>query len=106
MTVGPNRKPVWETGRWREKLKRDPTFYQIPYRCLVPKGSMNVLCAGRLLDADKGAYGAVRVMVNCNQTGEAAGCACALALKSGTDVSDVNTSRLRKTLSRLGAVIV
>ncbi len=106
MTVGPNRKPVWETGRWREKLKRDPTFYQIPYRCLVPKGSRNVLCAGRLLDADKGAYGAVRVMVNCNQTGEAAGCACALALKSDTDVPDVDTSRLRKTLTRLGAVIV
>ena len=53
----------------------NPTFYQVPYRCLVPQGARNLLVAGRVLDADRGAYGAVRVMVNCNQTGQAAGVA-------------------------------
>ena len=62
----------------------DPTFYQIPYRCLVPQGARNVLAAGRLVDADRGAYGAVRVMVNCNQTGEAAGVACCAGAQRGT----------------------
>ena len=59
--------------RWRPKTKENPTFYQVPYRSLVPKAAKNVLVAGRCLDADRGAFGAVRVMVNCNQTGQAAG---------------------------------
>ncbi len=65
------------SGRWRPEGEDCATFYQIPYRSMVPKGSVNVLCAGRMLDCDRGAYGAVRVMVNCNQMGEAAGVAAA-----------------------------
>jgi hypothetical protein len=34
-----------------------------------------------MLDADREAYGALRVMVNCNQMGEAAGAAAAKAVK-------------------------
>ncbi len=67
----------WESGRWRPEGEDCATFYQIPYRSMVPKGSENVLCAGRMLDCERGAYGAVRVMVNCNQMGEAAGVAAA-----------------------------
>ena len=43
--------------RWRPKTDENPTFYQIPYRCLVPRGTQNVLVAGRMLDADRGAFG-------------------------------------------------
>ncbi len=92
-------------GRWRAAQAVDPTFYQIPYRSLVPQGSRNVLVAGRLIDADRGAYGAVRVMVNCNQTGEAAGVAAVLAQRGGCDVSEVPVASLRSTLADLGAVI-
>jgi hypothetical protein len=93
-------------GRWREERETDPTFYQIPYRCLVPQGTGNVLVAGRLVDADRGAYGAIRVMVNCNQTGEAAGVACALALQDGLHVTDVNAGQLRSTLAQGGSLIL
>jgi hypothetical protein len=93
-------------GRWREKRETDPTFYQIPYRSLVPQGARNVLVAGRLVDADRGAYGAIRVMVNCNQTGEAAGVACALALKDNLDVADVDPNQLRETLTQGGSLIL
>lgn len=93
-------------GRWREERDHDPTFYQIPYRSLVPQGAQNVLVAGRLVDADRGAYGAVRVMVNCNQTGEAAGVASALALQGDVPVERVDTGQLRSTLRELGAVCV
>jgi hypothetical protein len=96
----------WTEGRWREPREVDPTFYQIPYRCLVPKGSANVLVAGRVVDADRGAFGAVRVMVNCNQTGEAAGVAAALACEGGCGVADVDVGRLRARLGELGAVVV
>jgi hypothetical protein len=96
----------WIAGRWREERPESPTFYQIPYRCLVPKGSRNVLCAGRIIDADAGAYGAVRVMVNCNQTGEAAGLAAAHAVSGGISVSAVDTAELRRGLSTAGALMI
>jgi len=95
-----------ERGRWREEREHDPAFYQIPYRCLVPRGARNVLVAGRLIDADRGAYGAIRVMVNCNQTGEAAGAACALALQNGWDVDAVDARLLRSTLAKRGVAVI
>ncbi|MFP4056249.1 MAG: FAD-dependent oxidoreductase [Candidatus Brocadiia bacterium] len=85
---------------------KDTTFYQVPYRSLVPRGARNVLVAGRCLDADEGAFGAVRVMVNCNQMGQAAGAAAALALQDGADVADVEPARLRKTLEDQGAIVL
>jgi hypothetical protein len=102
--VVPGQPPL--LGRWREERETDPTFYQIPYCSLVPRGVRNVLVAGRLVDADRGAYGAIRVMVNCNQTGEAAGVACALALKNNLDIADVNPDQLRETLTQGGSLIL
>ncbi len=95
-----------ERGRWRPEQSEDPTFYQIPYRALVPEASRNVLAAGRLMDADRGAYGAVRVMVNCNQTGEAAGVAAWLALDSGRDAGEVDVAKLRAELAAGGAAVI
>lgn len=92
--------------RWREKTPENPTFYQIPYASLVPRGSKNVLVAGRLLDADRGAFGAVRVMVNCNQMGQAAGTAAVLALREGIGVAQVSPEKLRASLRSQGAVII
>ena len=95
-----------EHSRWREPGPDCATFYQIPYRSLVPQGATNLLVAGRVIDADEGAFGAVRVMVNCNQTGEAAGTACYLALDSGTSVAEVDAGRLRATMKAQGSIII
>ena len=92
-------------SRWRDESEGVSPYYQVPYRSLVPKGAKNVLVAGRLTDADKEAYGAVRVMMNCNQTGEAAGVACAIALDNACDVADISTSTLRAKLREGGSVI-
>ena len=54
----------------------------------MPKGSVNVICAGRMIDASREAYGAIRVMVNCNQMGESAGLAAARAVKEGLAAAD------------------
>jgi hypothetical protein len=86
-------------------LEKAP-FYQIPYSSLVPQGTCNVLIAGRSIDADEGAFGAVRVMINCNQTGQAAGTAAWLALDSGKSVAEIDTTRLRETLQKQGAAIL
>jgi len=82
MTQDPaNGSIVHRRGRWRPEGGKTPSCYQIPYRAIVPAGSENVLCAGRMLDCARDAYGALRVMVNCNQMGEAAGRAAAKAVR-------------------------
>jgi hypothetical protein len=85
---------------------KDAPFYQIPFSSLVPRGAKNVLVAGRCLDADEGAFGAVRVMVNCNQMGQAAGAAAWLALDSSKDVDKLDTTKLRATLKKQGAIVL
>ena len=102
--VAPGKPP--RERRWREEQEIDPHFYQIPYGCLVPEGSRNVLVAGRLIDADRGAYGAIRVMVNCNQTGEAAGAAAVLAVERSFDIADVPTDELRRLLADGGSIVI
>jgi hypothetical protein len=99
----PGQPAVWR--RWRDEASGVTPFYQIPYRCLVPGADTNVLVAGRLMDADRGAYGAIRVMVNCNQTGEAAGVACALALESNTPVGQLDPAQLRRRLADGGSFV-
>jgi len=53
---------------------------------------------GRLIDCDNGAFGAIRVMVNTNQMGEAAGTAAHLALDGNCGVGDIDVPKLRRLL--------
>jgi len=91
--------------RWLEENESGPLYYQVPYRSLIPLDAENLLVAGRLLDADREAYGGLRVMVNMNQTGEAAGTAACLALANNCQPSRIDTALLRKTLAEFGSII-
>lgn len=94
-------------SRWRPETTENPRYYQIPYRSLIPQGPhTNLLIAGRFLDADEQAHAAIRVMVNMNQTGEAAGTAAWLALESGIAAREVNPALLRKTLADGGSLVL
>jgi hypothetical protein len=93
-------------GRWRKKTETNPTFYQIPFRSLVPGKYGNLIIAGRMLDADLVAFSAVRVMVNMNQTGEAAGTAAYLALETNSSIPKLNVRKLRKMLTKGGSSVV
>lgn len=92
-------------GRWLAEGEPTATYYRIPYRSLLPRGADNVWAAGRLVDADAGAYGAVRVMVLANQTGEAAGEAAALAASSNTGAAEVDPEALRAALRSGGSAL-
>jgi glycine/D-amino acid oxidase-like deaminating enzyme len=71
----------WHRGYWTADGKpRDALCYQVPYRCLTAEACGNLLVAGRPISVDAEAHGATRVMVNCMQTGQAAGTAAAMAL--------------------------
>ncbi|HSI82324.1 MAG: FAD-dependent oxidoreductase [Candidatus Methylacidiphilales bacterium] len=90
--------------RWRDESQPCTPYYQIPYRCLIPKEADNLLVAGRLLDADREAFGGLRVMVNMNQTGEAAGTAASLALKNQCTTAEIDTALLRQTMAEFGSL--
>lgn len=93
-------------GRWRSEAEETPRCYHVPYRSLVPREAENLLVAGRVLDADREAFGGVRVMVNMNQTGEAVGVAAALAVTHETDVASVDMAKLRAELAAGGSIII
>jgi len=95
-----------ERTRWREETSTNPTFYQIPLRSLIPPRYGNLILAGRMLDADKTAFSAVRVMVNMNQTGEAAGVAAYLTLTQNKPIEEVHAAEVRKLLAEGGSVII
>jgi hypothetical protein len=104
--VIPKRGAEPERKRWRDPVDEDPTFYQIPWRCQLQEGVPNLALAGRMLDADKVAFSAARVMVNMNQTGEAAGVACALAVKESVPIQGVDPAAIRKALVDGGSIIL
>ena len=58
-------------------------YYGIPYRALVPKTVENLLVAGRCISATSVAAASLRVMPPAMATGEAAGTAAALCVKTG-----------------------
>lgn len=93
-------------GRWREPTPENPTFYQVPYRCLFHPTRPNLLCAGRMIHTDRGAFGAIRVMVNTNQMGEAAGTAAVLALRGNGQVAQVDPAALRRALADGGSLVL
>ena len=95
-----------EVGRWREKTETDPTFYQVPLRSLIPENSENIIVAGRMLDASPISFSGIRVMVNMNQVGEAAGVTSYLALNQNKTIKEVNFTDIRDELSKGGSVII
>ncbi|MEM7576954.1 MAG: FAD-dependent oxidoreductase [Planctomycetota bacterium] len=98
--VGPD--GIRTRHRWRDDSD-SPPYYAVPYRTLLPATAENLWVAGRLIDADQEAFGAVRVMVNCNQLGEAAGVAAALAVQEGVAAAQVDPARLQQTLTAGGS---
>jgi FAD dependent oxidoreductase len=77
--------------------------YQIPFRCLVPRGAKNLLAAGRCLSADQLALSSARVMTTCSMMGQAAGIACAMAVAKSTDAANVDPLEVRRIVEQRGA---
>lgn len=97
-----------EIGNWREEmgLTGEPAkYYQVPFDMLVGEKYENFIAAGRMINADEGAYGALRVMVNLNQLGEAAGVAAALCCESGTSLQSLDGRLVSETLRKGGSAV-
>ncbi len=90
----------WEA---RTHQYRPGESHGIPYRCLTPRKLHNLLVAGRCISTDRAVQGSVRVMPDCLATGEAAGCAAAVAaVHCAGDVRAIDVAALRKRLRDCG----
>ncbi|MCP4246736.1 MAG: FAD-dependent oxidoreductase [bacterium] len=75
----------------------------IPYRCLIARELQNLLVAGRCISTDRAVQGSTRVMPCCLATGEAAGCAAAMAAAGHHgNVRRVDVTELRRRLAGHG----
>jgi len=93
-----------EEGVTPEPLVRG-TVPTIPLGALIPRGSANLLVAGRCLSSDRLANSALRVQAPCMAMGQAAGVAAALAARVGTTPGRVALDEVRRTLEAHGAIV-
>lgn len=93
-----------KTGVKPEPLKRGvvPT---VPLRALIPKGSRNIIVAGRCVSSDRLANSGLRVQASCMGMGQAAGVAAALAAKNKTTPLEVPLKQIHDLLRTHGAII-
>jgi hypothetical protein len=79
--------------------------YAIPYGVLVARDHTNLLAAGRCVSTTHEANGSARITATCFTTGEAAGCAAALASRAGANAAQrVDTAVLQALLTTRGVV--
>ena len=79
--------------------------YDIPLRCLVPRGTENLLVAGRCISGTHEAHSSYRVMPICMATGQAAGVCAAIAARERNSPGDVPAQKVRSELRRQGAIL-
>ena len=87
--------PGMDTKEWRPEAG---FCYQIPYRILVPETLDNLLVAGRCVSCDHEALGSIRVMPQCGVTGQAAGVASVLSLRTDAAPRSVDVAALQNEL--------
>lgn len=94
---------------WPDRMERAGTGittmvmpYHIPLRCMIPRGSRNLLVPGRGASGDQMAMSSFRVMATCAQMGFAAGKAASLAIEQACDVPALAVNTLQDRLEQGG----
>jgi len=77
----------------------------VPLRALIPRGSRNLIVAGRCVGSDRLANSALRVQASCMGMGQAAAAAAAIAHSQGITPADVGMEDLRQLLTSHGAIV-
>jgi hypothetical protein len=77
--------------------------YDIPYRCLIPKGVDNLVVAGRSISSEQQPYESHRSMAPIMAIGQAAGAAAALCSQMGVRPRELEVARLQQLLISQGA---
>lgn len=77
--------------------------YDIPYRCILPRGIENLLTAGRCISGTHRAQASYRVMSICMALGQAAGMAAALSCSCDLSPRLLDPGLIQKELMEYGA---
>tara|TARA_B100000405_G_scaffold297368_1_gene253173 strand:- start:580 stop:1347 length:768 start_codon:yes stop_codon:yes gene_type:complete len=77
-------------------------YFQVPYRNLLQSKVKNLLVAGRSTGGDRVAHASMRNMSCCAVTGQGAGIAAAVALKSNVALDEIDLTRVHQELDRQG----
>ena len=80
-------------------------YFHVPYRSLLPRGVGNLIVAGRCIGGDKVSHAAVRNMMCCTVSGQGAGTAAAVSLKTGQSFAELDLGLVQAELRRQGARI-
>jgi len=83
---------------WGPNYAVEGLSYDVPYGCLVPAETDGLLVGGRCVSADYTACNTMRLIVPCFVTGQATGCAAAIAVRDGCAPRHVSTGKLRRAL--------
>jgi len=73
-------------------------YYEIPYRCLVPKAVDNLLVGSRCISSTHAAHSSLRIMPVVAGVGEAAGAAAAMAVAAGTTPREIDGAKLKEQI--------
>ena len=74
-------------------------YMQIPYRSLLPQKVRGLLVAGRAIGGDRIAHAATRNMACCTVTGQGAGIAAAVAVRTGCELDNVDMAQVQAGLA-------
>ncbi|MCT8137060.1 FAD-dependent oxidoreductase [Anaerobacillus sp. CMMVII] len=87
------------TGAGTEKvILPKGQWYDIPYRCLLPKDLNNLLVAGRCISATHEAHSSLRIQPTCYALGEAAGVAASIAVQESISPKQVSVEKIREKI--------
>ena len=89
----------------RPKPLKPGTVPTVPLSALIPKGSRNLIVAGRCVSSDRLANSGLRVQASCMAMGQAAGAVASIAAKKGTTPLEVPLIEIHKLLRKHGAII-
>jgi hypothetical protein len=81
------------------------TVPTVPLSALVPKGSRDIMVAGRCVSSDRLANSGLRVQASCMAMGQAAGATAALAAARNTTPLKLPLKDIREMLSKHGAIV-
>jgi len=77
-------------------------YYQVPYRSLVPKGIRNLIVAGRSIGGDQVSHASTRNMMCCTVSGQGAGVAAAISLRTDQTFDRLDVPQVQAELRRQG----
>ncbi len=89
----------------KPKPLKPGTVPTIPLGALIPKGSRNIIVAGRSVCSDRLANSGLRVQASCMGMGQAAGVAATLAAKNNTTPFEVSLQQIHQVLRDHDAIV-